>query len=216
MKKLYFDQKYFEERDYLDPKIASAVKNLAGDNHLKKILDVGCGTGKLVMYLNKFGFKAYGCDPYVQETFSASHLKPIRDNIFVNASATNLPFSKNSFDMVTLISVIEHLQKKEVAKFVIEAKRILKKNGYIFIVTPNYNSIWRKLLGKKWFGYSDPTHINFYTPASLSKLLKKNNFKTINFHFKIKNLSFLDYLLVSTFLWRIRNSFYVAGQNEKT
>lgn len=203
MKKLLYDQKYFNERDYLDPKIASVVESLANKHHAKKILDVGCGTGKLVMYLNKFGFKAHGCDPY---------LKPRMNNLFIKASATNLPFKSNSFDLITSISVIEHLKKSELRKFLSEAKRVLKIKGSIFLVTPNYNSIWRKILGKKWFGYSDPTHINFYTPNSLAAVLRGNGFEMIKFNFEIRGLSFIDYLLVSTSLWRIRNSFYIAGQ----
>lgn len=215
MKKSFFDKNYFRERDYLDPKIASVIKKIASDNSYKKILDVGCGTGKLVIHLNKNGFSAYGCDPYIRETLKMFHIKPKLNKFFINASATRLPFNNNSFDMVTLVSVIEHLQKKEVEKFLSEAKRVLKKNGYIFIVTPNYDSIWRKFQGKKWFGYSDPTHINFYTPETLAKLLVKYNFKKITFQFKLMDLSFLDYLVVSTFFWKVRNSFYIAGQNEK-
>lgn len=208
MKKTFYDQKYFEERNYLDPKIASAVENLANEHHAKKILDVGCGTGKLVMYLNKLGFNAKGCDPYIRGRKSKT---------LIRASATKLPFGKKTFDLITSISVIEHLTKSEVRQFLSEAKRVLKNRGNIFLVTPNYLSIWRVILGKKWFGYSDPTHVNFYTPSSLSKLLKKNGLKNIRFSFKIKNLSFVDYLLVTTLFWRIRNSFYIAAQKyEKT
>lgn len=201
--KILYNEKYFQERDKLDLKIASVVENIAKDNNLKKILDVGCGTGKLVNYLNKHGLIAKGCDP---------HVNIRNDKIFFKASATYLPFENKSFDLITSISVVEHLKKDEVVKFLSEAKRILSDGGRIFLVTPNYNSIWRIIQGKKWFGYSDPTHINFYTPSSLSKLLKENGFKKIKFSFKTKNLSFVDNLLVSTPLWRIRNSFYVSGQ----
>ena len=203
MKKSLYNQEYFEERAYLDPKIASSVEILAKTNALKTVLDVGCGTGKLVEYLNKRGFETYGCDPYA---------KVSADKIFTKASATKLPFKNKSFDLITSISVIEHLKKSEVIKFIAEVKRVLNDSGHIFLVTPNYNSMWRIILGKRWFGYSDPTHINFYTPSSLSKLLKEYGFKKITFSFKTRNLGFTDFLLVSTFLWRVRNSFYVSGQ----
>lgn len=203
MKTSLYNKKYFNERDYLDPKIASVVENLAKDNSLKTILDVGCGTGKLVKHLNECGFNAKGCDPYIKKQTSDE---------FVGASATKLPFKNSSLDLVTSISVVEHLKKTEVVKFLAESRRVLKSGGYIFLVTPNYNSIWRIIQGKRWFGYSDPTHINFYTPSSLSKLLNENRFKKIKFSFKTKNLSFVDNLLVSTPLWRIRNSIYVAAQ----
>lgn len=211
MKKSPYNQKYFEKRDYLDPKIASAVENLASEKNSRTILDVGCGTGKLVKYLNKHGFRSVGCDPYYIKN---QHVKLQKNNIFVKASATNLPFENKSFDLVASISVVEHLEKTEVIKFLTEAERVLKSRGCIFLVTPNYNSVWRMIQGKKWFGYSDPTHINFYTSSSLSKLLKENGFQQIKFQFKTKDLSFIDYLLVSTPLWRIRDSFYVSAQKQ--
>lgn len=203
MKNNYFDEKYFKHRDYLDPKIASSVENLADRKNLKRILDVGCGTGKLVKYLNSKGFKAQGCDPYV---------KLAKGKIFVKARATKLPYKNGSLDLVTNISVIEHLKKSEATKFLSETTRVLKNGGYIFLVTPNYNSIWRRVQGKKWFGYSDPTHINFYTPNSLAKLLKKHGFKNINFQFRVRNLGLINYLIVSTPFWRIRDSFYISAQ----
>lgn len=204
MKKNLYNKRYFQERDYLDPKIASAVENLVKDNALNTILDVGCGTGQLVKYLNQYGFNAKGCDLYAEGHGLG--------NNFIRASATSLPLKSNSLDLITSISVIEHLKKIEVTKFLTEAKRVLKNQGYIFLVTPNYNSPWRVILGKKWFGYSDPTHINFYTPSSLSMVLQENGFERIKFRFKTKGIGLINYLLVSTYFWIIRNSFYIAAQ----
>lgn len=198
----YGDQ-YFRKRDYLDPKIASAVENLATQNSFKTILDVGCGTGKLVKFLREKGIKAYGCDPFSIKRNS---------RIFTKASARKLPYQDNSFDLLTCISVVEHLKKAEMRRFLLEAKRVLKEDGSIFLVTPDYNSIWRFVLGKKWFGYSDPTHINFYTPGSLSSLLKRQGFEKIHHSFGVRNIGVLNWLLVSTWLWRIRDSFYVSAR----
>ena len=179
-------------------------------NHkLKKVLDVGCGTGKLVRFLNDAGFSATGCD-LSEEALKIAKQKN-KKNTFVKASAIKLPFKNNSFDLLTVISLVEHLTKKEINMFLSEAYRVVKPNGYIFLVTPNFNSPMRFLLRRKWFGYSDPTHITFFTPSSLKSHLQKYGFINTRYWFKTKN-NFLTYLLFSTPLCFIRDSFWIAAK----
>ena len=226
MKNTNYNKKYFEERDHLDLITVEAIKIFMHDHNLKKVLDVGCGTGKLVRFLNGSGFFANGCDLY-EDAIKIAKQKN-KNKTFVKASATKLPFKNNSFDLLTAISLVEHLTKKEVNMFLSEAYRIVKPKGYIFLVTPNFNSPMRFLLGLKWFGYSDPTHITFFTPNSLSKLLQVYGFTDKKFWFKTNNkvdntlLQHLPYglnrlaifLLFSTPLCFIRDSFWIAAQKQ--
>ena len=149
------------------------------------------------------------------------------------ASATALPYKNNSFQMITAISIIEHLNQIDAVKFVKEARRVLKNDGYIFMVTPNYSSIFRLIQGKNWFGYSDPTHINFFTPRSLEQLLVKTGFYKVKNRFKIKYQKSLDWefpkplnnspkflksfavnLLYDSPLTFIRNGFWIQAQKK--
>jgi len=57
----------------------------------------------------------------------------------VNGDASFLPFRDNQFDLIIIQDVIEHLIDKD--QFVKEVDRILKKNGYVFLSTPNKYSI---------------------------------------------------------------------------
>jgi len=229
MTKNYYDKKYFRERDHLDLHVAESIKILMNENNLRKVLDVGCGTGRLVKFLNKEGFEAKGCDSqeeavrYAKGVAAASNI--------VKASATNLPFDTNTFDFVAAISVLEHLEIQEVNKFLKEARRVLKNGGLVFFVTPNYATPFRFLQGDRWFGYSDPTHVTFFTPSSLSQRLRAAGFKNVRFRFKSKYDSpfdwdlpefmrslpkpiknFITYLLISTPLSNVRNSFWIAAK----
>lgn len=225
----YYNREYFKERDLLLPHLANTIKSFAIKNNLKKILDVGCGTGRLVEFLNSQGFETYGCDNYEESLKLARKLND-RQRI-KKASAIKLPYPKSSFDLITCVSVIEHLKVNNSKRFIREAKRILKPKGFIFLVTPNFATPLRIIQGDRWFGYLDPTHVNFYTPNSLSRLLKKNNFKNPQLFFKIDPTKSMDwefpniiqklpmmvksvliFLLFSTPLSRIRNSFWVAAQ----
>lgn len=228
--KNYYSEKYFKERDHLDIHMAEAIKIFIQENNLKKTLDVGCGTGRLVKFLNVEGFEAHGCDI---EDEAVRLAKKLVKNKIIKASATKLPFKKRSYDFVSAISVIEHLTDTQIKKFLSEAKRILKPGGYVFFVTPNYATPFRYLQGERWFGYSDPTHVTFFTPKSLAHQLRLSGFKNIKFNFKSKYDSpfdwdlpefmrslpqpfktFITYLLISTPLSNIRNSFWIAARKQ--
>lgn len=223
-----YNKRYFKKRDYLDLHLAQTLKILMNENKLSKALDVGCGTGRLVEFLNENKFDAFGCDSETEAVRVAKKYNSARR--IYKASATSLPFKNNFFDIVTAVSLIEHLSPKEAEQFIEETRRVLKKKGFFFLVTPNFATPIRLIQTEKWFGYSDPTHINFYTPKSLKKLLSKKKFSKIRFRFKtdyyspfnfdlpsfVNYLPFfkalITYLLISTPLTLIKNSFWIAGQ----
>lgn len=233
MKKTNYSKKYFSARDNLDILIAEPLKLLMKDQQLKKVLDVGCGTGRLVKFLTKSGFDAYGCDPSKEAIKIAKTIN--KKGCIKKSFASKLPYKNKGFDIVVSISVIEHLTQKETKMFLKETKRVLKYNGYIFLVTPNFSSPARFICGQKWFGYSDPTHIQFFTPGSLKTILKKDNFKNIKFQTKIPYhldsytyllpllrkipkpakhfLNFvINYLLISSPLSTLRDSFLIYAK----
>lgn len=230
--KNFYDQQYFEKRDFLSPHLAKTLEYLMEKNNLKSVLDVGCGTGLLVSYLNKKGYRSIGCDNSESAVSTAKKIN--KKGTIINASATKLPFGKNSFDLVTAISLVEHLTKKGALQFIDEAKRILAPGGFIFIVTPNYASPFRIIQGKKWFAWQDPTHINFYTPQKLSKIMAKRGFDNLKFQFELKYKDnpnwefppaaailpsiikkFFIYLSYSTPFYIVRNSFWLSAQKTK-
>lgn len=226
-----YNKAYFKERNVLIPYLAETVKNIMIKKHLHKVLDVGCGTGLLVRYLNANHFDAIGCDS------SPQGIKIARKNNgrvkIILAKASSLPFKDNSFDLITSVSIIEHLPQKDALKFILECKRILNKNGFIFLITPNFATPLRVLAGRKWFAYLDPTHINFYTPKTLSKLLVTNGFKNprtqfgVRYNQAIENQfpkpfkkmplifkKLLIHLLFNSPLYIIRNSFWLLAQKK--
>ena len=228
-----YSQKYFEDRNQLDVLIAEPIKLLMNDLKLKKVLDVGCGTGKLVEFLTKSGFEAFGCDFSIKAVNIARTIN--KKSQIKKSSASKLPYRDKTFDIVTSISVIEHLTQKETQMFIKETRRILKDNGFIFLITPNFSSPARYICDQNWFGYSDPTHIQFFTPKTLKILLIKNKFNNIKYKvripYMIKSDAYLlpplrkfprpikyffnfvtNYLLISSPLSILRDSFLIYAQ----
>lgn len=120
-----------------------AIPEIAG----QKFLDVGAGGGYFCYELQKRGGLAVGLD-YSQfgVAFARSRF-PGMD--FRHASAYDLSqFEDSSFDAVTLLDVIEHLQQPVVA--LNQIKRVLKPNGLLVVTTDNHDDGWLSRVLKKF------------------------------------------------------------------
>ena len=104
-------------------------------NKLKdpKIIDVGAGTGAYSVALANEGYDVTAVE-LVKHNLMTLKAKnsPVKAYL---GNATNLSlFSDNSFDMVLLFGPLYHLiSKEDKIKALMEAKRIVKPNGYILI-----------------------------------------------------------------------------------
>lgn len=102
---------------------------------------------------------------------------------FVFCDATNLPFKNNSFELVTILHVIEHIKNDETA--IREIYRVLKKDGIALIVTPNVNrftkvySVALKILKKSPYPYPmNEDHVFEYSDSDIKRLLKNSEFQS--------------------------------------
>lgn len=99
------------------------------------ILDIGCGTGYGSELLSRSFKRVYGVD-ISQDAIDYAKKNWQRENItFSVGSGTEMPFKNNAFDIAVAFEVFEHI--KNWNKFLSEIKRVTKKNGTIYISTPN-------------------------------------------------------------------------------
>jgi len=104
----------------------------------KKILDLGCGLGKMSVYLSKQGAEVTGIDIGDKLIESAKRLA-VHNQVnckFVIADSAHLPFEKEKFDIVICLGVLHHLKQCDVEPTVKEIYRVLKKDGKFFINEP--------------------------------------------------------------------------------
>lgn len=130
-----------------------------------KILDVGCGGGYLMRFLEKRGFKEiHGID--ISDSAIAICKKNGTKNVIV-ADCIKTRFEDNAFDIITAVDILEHVKNEKAA--LNEWKRILKKNGRLIIFVPAFNFLWSQ---------HDEIchHYRRYSQSSLINTLKKGNF----------------------------------------
>ena len=103
---------------------SDCIKHL-GIKPNQKVLDLCCGTGDLTYIIKKYTSDVIGLD------FSCRMLdiarSKVKDTEFIQGDATALPFSDNTFDIVTMGFGLRNIQNAE--KSVEEIYRILKPNG---------------------------------------------------------------------------------------
>lgn len=126
------------EREYL-----RRLEELAGKLAGKKLLNVGCGTGGFNMVALDSKVQAFGLDvdkEAIDICRLKAELKGFEKEYFLKESAEALPFPDDYFDVVYTFSVLEHLQDLE--QSLKEIKRVLKKDGLLFINAPDYSSCY--------------------------------------------------------------------------
>ncbi|MBV9325660.1 MAG: class I SAM-dependent methyltransferase [Chloroflexi bacterium] len=97
----------------------------------KRILDVGCGLGMYVSQFRQFSDDVYGVDIDPDKIGHASEWLP---NLRVSP-AEELPFADDSFDIILLNEVIEHVDDDR--QSIQEAFRVLAPGGHIVVYAPN-------------------------------------------------------------------------------
>jgi len=108
----------------------------------QKILDIGSGSGWLIVELAKEGCKCIGLDIYrnFSEVYKAD--KKIKSNLgLVLADMNNTPFADEAFDVITVSGVIHHSYNMD--KTIAEIKRLLKYGGRIAVTSEPISGLFK-------------------------------------------------------------------------
>lgn len=140
------------------------------------VLDLGCATGYFARELAKKNCRVYGVD-YDKQALALAKAFCYQTKIldFETMQKSDLP--KKTFDSILLIDVLEHVKNAE--NLLLTVHHFIKPDGTLIISTPNVShiSIRLKLLGGNFdrteTGIMDRTHVQFFTKATLTELLKR-------------------------------------------
>ncbi|MEO7522591.1 MAG: class I SAM-dependent methyltransferase [Ferruginibacter sp.] len=135
------------------------------------ILDVGCGTGAFLNTMQQAGWKTTGLEPDegARKTAQASYnLKPLESQkIF------ELP--QNNFNAVTMWHVLEHVH--QLHEYIAQLKKVITKEGKIFIAVPNYTSYDASAYQAYWAAYDVPRLLYHFSPKSMAVLMDMHGMK---------------------------------------
>ena len=139
-----------------------------------RLLDVGCGVGAYLEEMARLGWEPWGVDlsPHAAAA-AAQRLETPAERIFVGR-VEDARFGDESFDLVTMSHVLEHLSDPAVV--LARIRRWLWPTGTLRIWVPNLASLEARTFRRLWFGLDVPRHLWHFTPQSLTALLDHAGF----------------------------------------
>jgi 2-polyprenyl-3-methyl-5-hydroxy-6-metoxy-1,4-benzoquinol methylase len=140
----------------------------------ESVLEIGSGIGLIGSYIRneneKIKYLGIEIDKESYEKSQYLKLNTINDDF------TAIDAIEESFDVIMLWEVIEHLQ--DLKLFLDLAYKRLNKNGKIILSTPNYNKIYNypKREENAIFQDEPPIHLNFFTKENITAIFEINHF----------------------------------------
>lgn len=180
-----------------------------------KVLDVGCSGG---FFLDVLGpdFKKHGIevDPAAVEYARRSY--PFGRDI-KHCRLENAPFPSESFDLIIMRGVIEHLPDLHSA--LSKAESLLKPGGYYYIAaTPNAGSFCAGIYREKWNLFHPIRHLSYFDLNTTRKMMLKYGLKFLDKEFPYLETPYADLLkdhleMLDAFLARKKGSFRKIGRS---
>ncbi len=161
------------------------------------LLDIGAGTGAFALTMQKANWNVTALEPDATARTNAKkdfgiELQP-SENLFT--------LNKNSFDVITLWHVLEHVH--DLHNYIQTFFSLLKDDGMLLIAVPNYTSYDANEYAEFWAAYDVPRHLYHFSPQSMKTLLQQHNFKLK----KVKPMWFDSYYV------SLLSEQYITGKN---
>jgi len=142
-----------------------------------KVIDIGCGSGTNIKNFSSVYNNIVGMEDSEEAANMAK--EKTGKQIYKGELPDKIPFEDNSFDLVFLLDVLEHIENDELTLININKK--LKQNGYLALSVPAFNFLWNA--HDEMFG-----HKRRYTAGELKNKLTKSGFK-------VEDISYYNFLL---------------------
>jgi 2-polyprenyl-3-methyl-5-hydroxy-6-metoxy-1,4-benzoquinol methylase len=159
----YFSEKPHDKRNH-----EWIIKILAKHKALRasRILDIGCGSGKFVQYLEEKGYEVFGLEPSkaLFDTFlHADHFFNLTASQYLKQSPSD------KFDIIIISDVLEHVD--DPLSFLRDVRSMMSPDGILFISTPDTGSSFARIAGKNWH-YYNKYHLSLFSRSNLANAVR--------------------------------------------
>ncbi len=162
-----------------NPAYINAIKRIERikkyDHCNGRLLDVGCATGIFLKAANASFKYSFGID--ISKYATGFAVKELNVNAKYG-TISDLNFSQQYFDVITMWDVIEHV--KDPNKYIDKISNIIRTGGLLVLSTGNIESLMFKIQKKKWHLLIPPKHLFYFSPKTISMLLNKYGFRVLN------------------------------------
>ena len=150
----------------------------------KQLLDIGCATGAFMTVARERNWNVKGLE---LGKASADYANTAQGLTVFNCPIEDFK-PDSSFDAITLLEVIEHLESPR--QCLLRIHDWLAPGGLLLITTPNFDSLYRRLFGAKWWVVNcEDEHIQFFNNKTLCGLLKETGYTAEYMHIRSIDLT---------------------------
>jgi len=135
-----------------------------------KLLDIGCGAGFFIACLRRYGWDVSGID--ISEWATEFARKKLKLNVFTG-TVEDIQYNEK-FDIITMYHILEHLPNS--SRSLKKVSEIITNDGVLIIKGPNLGSFDRVWHGNNWYGFSDKSHLYYFTPNTYQMILERAGF----------------------------------------
>ncbi|MEK6885359.1 MAG: class I SAM-dependent methyltransferase [Nanoarchaeota archaeon] len=136
-----------------------------------KLLEIGCGRGKLLNELKK-DYSVFGTDISKAAIIESSKLIDKKNLRVSNIEKEPI---KEKYDIILAFDVLEHLKNPD--KTIKNIKKSLKKDGVFIFSVPNNYGLFGKMM-TAFFNYTDKTHVSTFKRKKWIEIMKNAGFKS--------------------------------------
>jgi 2-polyprenyl-3-methyl-5-hydroxy-6-metoxy-1,4-benzoquinol methylase len=140
----------------------------------RRLLDVGCGNGQFLVWARELGWECHG----VELDAAAASVAREQGISVLGSSLEELERgAAGSFDAITLSHVIEYVH--DPIDMLRRCRDLLRPGGYVWLETPNTESLGYSRYGASWRGLETPRHLVLFNFASLCWSLERAGFERV-------------------------------------
>lgn len=138
-------------------------------------LDVGCGSGALLVQARSKGYHVSGQEisPFFIDFCRNTHQLEV-----FNGELDTFNIRGEVFDIISCFDVIEH--HRHPLSLLTEIRRILKPNGLLVISTHDFGNVFARIYGNKWRMIYPIGHLFYFTRNTMKRLLEQSGFRIIS------------------------------------
>lgn len=150
----------------------------------KKVIDIGCGTGRDAVLFTKARFDYVGVD--ASRGMLSVARKRARAGKLILMSFYDLKFPAHAFDGFWAAASLLHISKRRIGRVLRAIRRILKPHGIGFIRVKEKTNLSEGLLKEeKWGGIE--RYFSFYTQTEFAAALEKSGWRIVKSYTKREN-----------------------------
>lgn len=140
----------------------------------RTLLDVGCAAGFFLEAARARGWTVRGLDV---SGYASEYARRELNLEVETGSIESLTEGSSKFHVVTMWDTIEHLNRPDLA--LTNIRRLLHPGGVLALSTGDYGSLLRRLTGRRWRLFADPTHNFFFDESRLKILLNRTGYEPL-------------------------------------